>query len=362
MKRILIVQPYGIGDTLFIFPLIQALKKQQGVEHIDVIAGSRTRQLIRLSPYIHDIFVIDKDRWKTLPKWTVLSEKMSLLKHFLAIKYDVFIDFSMQPEYSFWSKFLARTPVRAGFDYRKRNPFLNIRLSLPDDGFKDKPVSEYVRDLAQKMGIEIRDKSGELRIPLSEEQSAFDMLREAGWKGGNYIVLSAGGGATWGKDAHIKQWPGAHFCEFLKRLEKSFPLGDIVLLGTSQEKTLAREFKNLANPVLNLCGKTSLTQAAAILKNARLFVGNDGGLVHIAATQNIPIIAFYGPADKKVYGPVPQDAPVALLSRGLDCQPCYRRFRYKQDCPDKNCLTLFSADEAWQELEKSGFLKKLTQT
>jgi len=39
MKRILVVNPYGIGDVLFCTPLLQTLKNQPGVERVDVLLG-----------------------------------------------------------------------------------------------------------------------------------------------------------------------------------------------------------------------------------------------------------------------------------------------------------------------------------
>lgn len=359
-KNAIIVQPYGIGDLLFSFPLLQALKTVAGVSRLDILVGSRTSQIARLSPHVDGIFVIDKDRWKKMRKWDVLRQKLSLLGNFKKVGYDIFIDFSMQPEYAFWAKFFARVPVRAGFEYKKHNPFLNFSLQLPKEGFAGKSVACFVAELALKLGLDIRDKRTELHVPEEKETSALALLKDSGWKGGQYTVVAPGGGATWGKEAGFKQWPAAFFCEFLRLMEERRETGEIVLLGTSEERKLGEFFGGLSHQALDLCGSTDLTAAAAIIKHARLFIGNDGGLAHLAAALNTPVVAFFGPVDSMVYGPVPSGGPVLNIFKELDCRPCYRGFRYRQDCREKSCLTSLTPREAMEKLENSGFFKKIS--
>ncbi|MFA5038994.1 MAG: glycosyltransferase family 9 protein [Candidatus Omnitrophota bacterium] len=357
-RNVLIVLPYGIGDTLFAFPLLKALKKQAGTLRLDALVGSRTEQIVGLSPYVDDIFVIDKDKWKTMPKWKVLGEKLGLLRRFKLAGYDLMVDFSMQPEYAFWAKFWTRTPLRAGFNYKKRNPFLNAPLDIPKEGFVERPVVDYVCEMAGKLGIDLKDRKPELRIPSATQDRSLELLKGLGWDGGTYTIVAAGGGATWGKDAHFKQWPASHFPEFLRLMEKERDPGTIVLLGSAEEKKSEEHFVGLSRHVLNLCGRTNLLQAAAILSKAGLFIGNDGGLAHLAAALDVPVISFFGPADPRVYAPLSHASPVVTISKDMDCRPCYRGFRYK-DCPHNSCLTGLTPSEAWQELKKSGFLKQL---
>ena len=56
-------------------------------------------------------------------------------------------------------------------------------------------------------------------------------------------------------------------------------------------------------PVLDLCGRTSILQAAAVLQHATAFVGNDSGLGHIAAALGVPTITIFGPGDPERYRP-----------------------------------------------------------
>jgi lipopolysaccharide export system permease protein len=56
-------------------------------------------------------------------------------------------------------------------------------------------------------------------------------------------------------------------------------------------------------PVTDLTGQLDLVSAAACLQRARLFVGNDSGLMHMAAAAGAPVLGLFGPTDERVYGP-----------------------------------------------------------
>ncbi len=77
-QRVLVIQPYGIGDALFMLPLLKALKTQKSVQRIDLILGSRTSQILENFPYVNDIFVIDKDKWRAQSSFKTLQDKWRL--------------------------------------------------------------------------------------------------------------------------------------------------------------------------------------------------------------------------------------------------------------------------------------------
>ena len=354
--RILVNQPYGIGDTLFMLPFLKALKEQNQSPKIDIILGSRSKQLLESSPYIDEIFVIDKDLWKKEGKIKTFFSKMSLLKEFKKRKYALFVDVSMQPEYAFWARFFLRIPTSIGFDYKRRNKFLNQSLNIPLEGFSEKHVVEYYNDLAKILGIPIIDKRPELTVPEEILNKARALLDHQKSRETNFIVISPGGGETWGRDANFKHWPIAYFLQLTKRLKDKLRFEEVVVLGIDNERHLGDYLKNnLELKVLNLCGKTGLMEAAAIIKLSSLFLGNDGGLVHLAATQHVPIIALYGPTDPNLYGAYPDKSSIAKLSKNLVCQPCYKKFRYNKECKDRACLKDLLPQEVFDELDRRSF-------
>ncbi|MEQ8403917.1 MAG: glycosyltransferase family 9 protein [Oceanicaulis sp.] len=55
--------------------------------------------------------------------------------------------------------------------------------------------------------------------------------------------------------------------------------------------------------IIDLAGKLKLTETAAALSRARLFIGNDSGLMHMAAASGTPTLGLFGPTDARIYGP-----------------------------------------------------------
>ena len=355
--RVLVIQPYGLGDAVFMLPFLKALRDGRQVERIDVILGHRTAEIVEGSGLVDGIFIIDKDIWKARGCWYALRDKLRLFLTARQRRYTVFVDLSMQPEYGFWAKHMLGIPLRAGFDYKRRNRFLNRPLHLPAGGFQGKNMIEFYADLADLLGCHFSDPKP--RLPVSKELAASvvrDLLVPNGIND-PYAVVSPAGGATWGQDARFKHWPAAHFVQLLRRLRQKGCFGGIVVLGAEHATEIGEFLKrSLEGPVANLCGKTSIMQAVALCKAARMFIGNDGGLVHLAATQDIPIVAFYGPADPLVYGPYPRQEKFLEVSKRLACQPCYKGFRYNKACERIPCLNDLAPADVLEEMQRRGLL------
>ena len=85
------------------------------------------------------------------------------------------------------------------------------------------------------------------------------------------------------------------------------------------DDALARSLKDSAGRrFINLAGKVDLLTAYAALKRADLFIGNDSGLMHIAAAAGIPTIGLFGPSDERRYGPWGENTVAVRGPRSLD--------------------------------------------
>lgn len=105
-----------------------------------------------------------------------------------------------------------------------------------------------------------------------------------------------------------KQWAGENFAEAAQRLTAAGGVlagATIVVFGASQERVAAQACLEALYglPVIDLIGKTTPLTAAACLARCQLFIGNDSGLMHIAATMEIPTIGLFGPSYPEQYGP-----------------------------------------------------------
>ncbi|MFW6412993.1 MAG: glycosyltransferase family 9 protein, partial [Oceanicaulis sp.] len=107
--------------------------------------------------------------------------------------------------------------------------------------------------------------------------------------------------------APFKEWAPDRFAALADRLTGTGGVLEgacVVLFGGPGDGATARAVKDAATAdVLDLTGRLDLLEAAACLARARLFVGNDSGLMHMAAAVGAPTLGLFGPTDERVYGP-----------------------------------------------------------
>jgi len=130
-------------------------------------------------------------------------------------------------------------------------------------------------------------------------------------------VLAIGATANW----RGKQWPGENFAELALRLTASdgiLPGAAVVILGAASEHALAAPvIENLpVSRAHDLVGKLDLLTVAALLARCDFFVGNDSGLMHIAAASGVPTLGLFGPSREVHYAP--WGTQCAVVRTGLD--------------------------------------------
>ena len=98
----------------------------------------------------------------------------------------------------------------------------------------------------------------------------------------------------------------------------------MVLLGGVNDRQLAEQSLALIGPgVVNLAGRTSLREAIGIIARAKLAVGPDTGLMHIAAALNVPVISLWGATDPARTGPYGFES--LAIKGAAPCSPCNRK-------------------------------------
>ncbi|HEU5047775.1 MAG TPA: glycosyltransferase family 9 protein [Rickettsiales bacterium] len=104
-------------------------------------------------------------------------------------------------------------------------------------------------------------------------------------------------------NSEAKDWPIERFAELAKRLCTPNTVF-VVLAAQVQKESVQPIIEALPKEnVLDLSGVTDLLTAYAIMERSQLFIGNDSGLLHMAAASGIRCVGLYGPSNDKVYAP-----------------------------------------------------------
>lgn len=117
-------------------------------------------------------------------------------------------------------------------------------------------------------------------------------------------VLALGPTANW----RGKEWPIGNFIALVERLTgERGPLtgARVAVLGAASERTDAEPLLAALDPArrLDLIGRVDLLTGYAVLKRCAFFIGNDSGLMHIAAASGVPTLGLFGPSREVHYAP-----------------------------------------------------------
>jgi lipopolysaccharide heptosyltransferase III len=140
-------------------------------------------------------------------------------------------------------------------------------------------------------------------------------------------ILAIGPAANW----PAKQWRAERFAELAARLTAAggpLPGSRVAVLAASHERELAKPVLAAFPPArrIDLVGRVDLLTAAAVLRRCAMFIGNDTGLMHIAAASGTPTLGLFGPSPAAQYAPWgPQtawvrsaDPPEAMFGPSFD--------------------------------------------
>ncbi len=350
-QRILIVNPFGIGDVLFTLPLVSNLRHAYPQCHLAYIGNRRTAPLLRKQPVINQVFSYDRDEFVAEQKKSPLAFMRKWKLFYDDIKrekFDLVFDLSMNAGLGLFLK-VCGIPKRVGFNYRGRGQYLTDKVTMT--GYEGRHVVEYYMDLLRTLSFPVIESTMKVTVPEDDMAWALQWLQDNKIKSKEYLIVVPGGGVSWGRDALMRRWPTERYLEIIKKVLSTSELS-ILLIGDAADHQLFGGWVDILGPrVISLAGQTSIVQAAALMKNAKLAFINDSGLVHLAVACQVPTIAIYGPVNPKVYGPYPLSA-ATVITHPLPCQPCYRNFRMPQ-CPHLTCLNALSVDDVFKIVSQS---------
>jgi heptosyltransferase-2 len=331
MHKILVIAPSWVGDCMLMQPMLNRLKQRHPDCRIDVLAPPWTAGLLHALPEVSQVIT------NPFPHGALqLSARYRLGKQLRAAQYDQAIVLPNSLK-SALVPFFARIPIRTGFIGESRYGLLNDARKL--DKAKLPLMVERFSQLAETADGEIPRPLLNPKLAVSDTQRS-ETLKKLNLSLDKPVAVFCPG-AEYGP---AKRWPAAYFAELAQRLHTE---GYAVwLLGSPKDKEHADNIAELCKTECrNLCGKTNLGDAIALLSCAQRVVSNDSGLMHIAAALDRPLIALFGSSSPQFTPPLSDQAQVMQLN--LECSPCFKR-----ECPlgHFNCMMQLTPDLVWQKI------------
>jgi len=338
VKRILIVRSDGLGDFILSLSALNLIRTSFPKAHIVLFTGSWQEEIARSTKLFDEIIV-----WDGVTNYYFSSpRKLKYLSYrifkFLPIlksrKFDVAIDFRTNNFINRIVIYLGGAKKRIGFNRGGLGFLLNQIVKDREDVHK----SLCFLDLVASITDIKEDFDFTLQIPQGYIKRAEDFLNNKGITNKDIIVVIHPV-ARW----PAKAWPKEKFARLSEQL---LGLGRIkvVLIGAKEDLPRINEIENMMTkkPIIS-AGRLSFMETAALIKEAKLVIGNDGAPAHLAGTFNIPTIALFGPTDPKVFSPVGTHS-IVIHKIDKPCAGCSKKYCLY---PEHFCMDKISVEEVF---------------
>lgn len=329
-KRILIVRTDRMGDVILSTPVIKALRDNYPNAYIAMMVSPYAKEIVEGNPYLDQVIIYDKDgKHKSWPRSIKFSRRLKKKQFDLAV--------ILHPTNRVHLiTFFAGIRKRIGYDRKLR--FLLTDKIKHTKQLGQKHELEYNLDLIRYLGIEPLDKNLFVPISLESEKWVADLFNREGIKE-NDLLLAIHPAAS----CPSKVWPLERFAEVADKLIEKYGFKALIVSGPKDISLAKSLIKQMRHRVVDLAGRTSVSQLASLLKRSKLFISNDSGPVHIASAVGVAVISIFGRAQAglspKRWGPVGEKAKV--LHREVGCIECLAHNCVKEFA----CLKAINAED-----------------
>ncbi|MFZ5564503.1 MAG: lipopolysaccharide heptosyltransferase II [Thermodesulfobacteriota bacterium] len=315
VQRLLIRSSNWIGDAVMTTPAVRAVREIFRDAHITILVKPLFAPVFEHSPRVDRVMLYD-DRIRHRG----LAGKLRLAADLRKDHFDAALLFPNSFEAAFITA-AARIPVRMGYRTDGRGLLLTHAVGNPGR-FKQGHHVDYYLGLLRGLGFETENRGLELYTGDREKEEARQILSASGLAGRPLLGISPG--ATFGP---AKQWFPERYAALIDRLCAARPWAVMILGGPGDRETAEKIARSARTPVINLCGRTTVGQAMALVEQCGLFVTNDSGLMHVAASFDIPLVAIFGSTSAVATGPLGRRSRVVQVK--MACNPCL-----KPECPE----------------------------
>ncbi len=272
--RICIVRLSALGDIVMCLPLIRTLQKNFPKAEITWMIW---KPLYPLLEKLEGVNLMPISKIKSFKDWLALRKKLK------AYEFDVLL--AMQASFSAHLLYpLIRAKRKIGYDsFRSKDFhrfFINERISF----YKEHTVEGFLR-FAKQIGAKELVFDG--KIPLDDKK--YEGVKES------YFVVNPCSSKV------EKDWSYANYIPVITYVKEKFGLTP-VLTGVKQDKEICEMLEKECG-CINLCGKTSLSELALLIKDAKFLLSPDTGPLHIASSLKTPLVGLFAPTSSSLTGP-----------------------------------------------------------
>lgn len=329
MPNILVIRYGTIGDSIFASVFFRELRNNYKNAQIDILVDEISKGVMKNCPYINNIYDIGENR------------KFHILKFIkLFRQYDT-IYFLKNDRFYTITAFLAGVKNRVGFDV-KRNAFLTYKRPYKNDKHE---VDCYL-DLLSFADMNIENRNTEVWIDKESEDRVKNDISRISKK---RVLIHAYSRMS------KKNWLDDYWMKVIEYISNDLD-AQIFFSGGKKDSqlydNLLENCVELKNKPINICGKYSVIESMALVKNMDLVIGIDSCAVHMAAALDKQSILLNGPTSLIRWKP--RSDKCVVLTKKFECSPCYLEKGAKKLCRNtvSKCMVAITPDMVINEISK----------
>lgn len=312
IKSVLVLKLDHIGDMVCTTPFLRELRRNLPNAWITLIVKPANYNLMEDCPYINEVLIYDwsitgffakllRNKGVLWPFWQVLCVRnfwpgLRFARQYLKKRnFDLAIIPRWGEDFCHGSfiAYFSGAPLRIAYSEHvtaiknvTNHGFDHLMTHVLDNN-APKHLVELSLDIIRFVNGKINDSHLELWLKKEDDVFADNVLKENGRESARLLISVAPGAGE-----PKRRWPISGFIELLIWLQSEYDAGIFIVGGKGEEILGQQLHKRLGDATVNFIGKTSLRHSAALIKRTSLFIGNDSGLMHIAAAIGVPVVGI----------------------------------------------------------------------
>ena len=319
VRRVLIVRLRSIGDTVLTTPSLFALKRFLPDAQIDILLEDWVAPVLEGFPHVDNVITIKRGS---------TTARARAARRIRAARYDVVYNLHGGTTATLLTRATgARHRVGyAHYQYGRLHNHLAPASALLWGTTKTHSVEQQLALLGWT-GVPVSDRPPtQLAVTEAAAATTATKLRAAGLaESASFAVVHPAAAFN------TKRWAIENFARVVEHLEDR-GLATVAITAANETELAGQLKSQSAAPVIGLTD-LSLSEVSALAARARLFVGNDSGIAHIAAAVSAPAVVIFGSSNVTHWRPW-ATAPAEVVLEELECQPCHGYFCEKFAQPE----------------------------
>ncbi|HUR99250.1 MAG TPA: glycosyltransferase family 9 protein [Pyrinomonadaceae bacterium] len=309
VRRVLVVRLRSIGDTVLATPSLIALRRFLPYADIDILVEDWVAPLL-------DGF---EEAGRLVASRDGIFSRLATAREIRRRKYDVVFNLHGGTTATFFAA-TSGARHRIGYQNYQYSFLYNHRLSSAKDFWKRDRTHSAEQQLAllgyAGVPVDDRPKSNLAVSQESLESGARKFFEQEGKQLnelGEFVLMHPAAAFD------TKEWAAKNFArtaEYLK--DKGLA---VIAIAAERERSVLENLKSHSQTPIHTFDNFALPEIVALASRARLFVGNDSGIAHVAAAVDTPSVVVFGSSNRDHWRPW-TDAPNEIVFEAIHCQPC----------------------------------------